>query len=161
MIQTEQLDLQKASKQEKADYSNAMHNSKCRPNNDMEIRCWRFSWRFCEECFPPCQCCSLQHYAKQTQAGCKSLLRKHKELNLEKKNSCWEQSSWHCQKEKKTWLKCMSVADKPEFNCHGFEIWTRNYDSRFIQHIGLAKDHSFRALPAHWDFDWTIRLASV
>ena len=154
MIQTEQLDLQKASKQEKADYSNAMHNSKCRPNNDMEIRCWRFSWRF-----------SLQHYAKQTQAMCKSLLRKHKELNLEKRNSCWEQSSWHCQMEKKTWLKCMSVADKPEFNCHGFEIWTRNYDSRFIQHIGLVKDQQFSRWDAlsqrNWDFDWTIRVASV
>ena len=34
-IQTEQLDLQKAFKQEKADDSNAVHNSKCRLNNDV------------------------------------------------------------------------------------------------------------------------------
>ena len=31
-----------------------MLNSKFRPNNDVEIHCWTFSWRFSEECFPPC-----------------------------------------------------------------------------------------------------------
>ena len=38
-----QVDLQRAFKQEKADGSNSMHNSKCRPNNDVEIRWRRFS----------------------------------------------------------------------------------------------------------------------
>ena len=44
-IQTYQLDLQKAFKQEKADdsTSNAMHNSKYRPNNDVDIPLGQFS----------------------------------------------------------------------------------------------------------------------
>ena len=42
-IQTEQLDLQKAFKQEKADDSNAMQNSKRRPKNDVGIRWGQFS----------------------------------------------------------------------------------------------------------------------
>ena len=34
-MQKEPLDLQKAFMQEKADDGNAIHNSKCRPNNDV------------------------------------------------------------------------------------------------------------------------------
>ena len=56
----------------------------------------------------------------QTQARCNSLLRKHKELNLEKKFSCWEE---YCQMEQKMWLKCMIGTDKPDINCFEYEIW--------------------------------------
>ena len=67
VIQTEQLDF----RQEKADDSNTMHNSKFRPNNDMEIHWGRFG-----------VACSIT--PTQTQTRCNSLLRKQKELNLEK-----------------------------------------------------------------------------
>ena len=60
-IQTYQLDLQKVSKQKKADDStcNARHNSKSCPNNDWRIHLGQFSWRKL-----PAWCqCWLQHYA--------------------------------------------------------------------------------------------------
>ena len=56
-IQKEQLDLQKAFKQKKADDSDTMLNIKCSQNNDIEIHCEDSA----EECFPA-SCC-LQHYA--------------------------------------------------------------------------------------------------
>ena len=72
-----------AFKQEKADDSITMHKSKFCPNNET-------GEYFAEECLP--SGCYLQHYANwhptQTQARCKSLLRKQIELNLEKKISC-------------------------------------------------------------------------
>ena len=41
-------------------------------------------------------------------------------LILHKKFSCWEK---YCQMEQKTWLECMIVSDKPEFNCFEYKIW--------------------------------------
>ena len=51
-IQAQQLDLQEAFKQKKADdsTSDARHNSKCRTNNDVGIHLGTFSWRI----LPPC-----------------------------------------------------------------------------------------------------------
>ena len=82
-----------------------MHNSKCPHSDiDMEIPWGRFSWRI----LPPAALWQHRHkqdashcwvstcsiMPTQTQARCNSLLRKHKELNLEEKFSCWEK---YCQ----------------------------------------------------------------
>ena len=57
----------------------------CITANFAQIMTWRFTGEdLAEECFP--SGCCLQHYATQTQARCKSLVRKQKELNLEKKS---------------------------------------------------------------------------
>ena len=47
-------------------------------------------------------------------------MRKQKELNLEKNFSRWEK---YFQMEQKTWMRCMIVTDKPDFNCFEYKIW--------------------------------------
>ena len=85
MIQTEQLDPQKAFKQEEADDGNAMQNSKCSLNNDIGIH-WRRLKIQLKNAFHLASDCSIM--PTQTKARCKSLLRKHKELNLERNKFC-------------------------------------------------------------------------
>ena len=53
-----------------------------------------------EESFP--SGCCLQHYANTDTARCNSLLRKQKELNLEKRISCWEK--WNRRLDWIAWL---------------------------------------------------------
>ena len=98
----------------------------------------------------------------QAQARCKSLVRKQNFLNLVSKISCWEK---YCQKEQKTWLNCMIVADKPEFNCSEYKIWkcpsfsvsicwkfayNRSWKPNYLKGIQLSSCHSVACPTSHF-----------
>ena len=127
-IQTVQLelDLQKAFKQEKVDDSNAMHKSKCCPNNDVGIHSGQFSWRMLSTLLLTAAWC--QHRQFQTQARCKSLLRKHRELDF-KNNSPVERNiaRWNSRLDWNAWLlqtNLISTVLNTKFeNSHVFLSW--------------------------------------
>ena len=85
MIQTEQLDPQKAFKQEEADDGIAMQNSKCSTNNDIGIH-WRRLKIQLKHAFHLAPDCSIM--PTQTKARCKSILRSTRSSTLKTKISC-------------------------------------------------------------------------
>ena len=77
----DQLDLWKAFKQEKADDSNIMHNSKF-----AQIITWRFTGEdLAEECFPS-GCCLQHQYANTDTSKMQATIEEANQLNREKKS---------------------------------------------------------------------------
>ena len=89
----------------------------CTTANFTQIMTWKFTGEdLAEECFP--SGCCLQHYANTdtskmqvTSEGAKGAQSWRKNLLLRE-----------YQMEQKTWLNCMIVIDKPEFNCSEYKI---------------------------------------
>ena len=79
----------------------------------MEIHWGRFAWRILPIWLLPAALCWHRHKQDAShQWGSKrrSIL----------KTKCWEK---YCQMEQKTWVNCLIVTDKPEFNCSEYRIW--------------------------------------
>ena len=105
------------------------------------------------------------HYAntdsfryKQLEARCKSLLREHKELNLEKKISCWENRKLDWKWLLQTNLTSAVLNTKFE-NSHVFLSWhAGNLNTSMLNELEgtqLYSCHSFACPTSHIAEGWT------
>ena len=107
-------------------------------------------------------CCWLQNYAHTCTSKMQATTEEAQRAQYRKIISCWEK---YCQMEQKTWLKCMIVTDKPEFNCSEYKIWkcpsfsvsicwkfayNRSWKPNYLKGIQLYSCHSVACPTSHF-----------